>query len=94
MQGITLNRAIVLVIDDYHLLQDENVHEFIVLLARKELPHLHLVLTTRAVALDALDELKLQGDCPAYYPRSIRIDAGGNYPLLQDLRYFLEKRRS
>ena len=61
LEGVKLNHAVVLVIDDYHLLQDENVHEFIVLLARKELPHLHLVLTTRAAALDALDELKLKG---------------------------------
>ena len=61
LENITLNQAVVLIIDDYHLLRDENVHEFIVLLARKELSYLHVVLTTRATALEALDELKLKG---------------------------------
>lgn len=61
LDRVKLKRAVTLVIDDYHLLQDENIHEFIVLLARKELSHLRLVLTTRAAALDALDELKLKG---------------------------------
>lgn len=50
-----------LVIDDYHMVTQPNIHDFILYLARHELPGLHIVLTTRMASLEALDELKLKG---------------------------------
>ena len=59
--GIKRKAATVLVIDDYHLLTHSDIHDFITFLVKNELPNLHIVLTTRMTALDALDELKLKG---------------------------------
>ena len=42
-----LNRDIVLVLDDYHLIQTEAIHQTISFLLNNELPQLHLVIATR-----------------------------------------------
>lgn len=59
--GIEREGAILLVIDDYHLLTKTDIHDFIVYLAKNEIPDFHVVLTTRMASLDKLDELKLKG---------------------------------
>lgn len=59
--GIKLRGKTVLVIDDFHLLLQPDIHEFIVLLVKNELPDLHVVITRRGAALEELDELKLKG---------------------------------
>ena len=49
------------VIDDYHLLTDPDVHEFIVNLVQQRIPGFHIVLATRMVSLEMLEELTLKG---------------------------------
>ena len=49
------------VIDDYHLLTDPDVHEFIVSLVRRKIPGFHVVIATRMVSLEMLEELKNRG---------------------------------
>lgn len=59
--GVPFEKTTLLVIDDCHLLTQPVIHDFIAYLAKHELPRLHLVLTTRMVSIDALDELKMKG---------------------------------
>lgn len=49
------------VIDDYHLLTEPDVHEFIVNLVQQKIPGLHVVIATRMVSLAMLEELTLKG---------------------------------
>ena len=49
------------VIDDYHLLAEPDVHEFIVSLVRRKIPGFHVVIATRMVSLEMLEELTLKG---------------------------------
>lgn len=61
IEGIQLTDNTVIVIDDYHLIDQVDIHNFIEVLVRKEIPNLHIVLVTRLILLDNLDELKLKG---------------------------------
>lgn len=58
---ILFEKTTLLVIDDYHLLTQPAIHDFIAYLSKNKLPNLHLILTTRMVFMDALDELKMKG---------------------------------
>ena len=58
--GVSFHKKTVLVIDDYHLIHNPDIHDFIVFLARHEIPHLHIILVTRVISLEILDELKLK----------------------------------
>ena len=51
----------VLVIDDYHLLNSTDAGAFIEFLAVNEIDHLQLVLTTRFIELQSMEELFLKG---------------------------------
>jgi LuxR family maltose regulon positive regulatory protein len=51
----------VLVIDDYHLLNGTDVGTFIEFLAVNEIDHLQIVLTTRFIELQSMEELFLKG---------------------------------
>jgi LuxR family transcriptional regulator, maltose regulon positive regulatory protein len=61
IEGIPLSGKTVLVLDDYHLIQNPDIHEFVIFLVRNKLPNLHIVLITRLASLESLDELKLKG---------------------------------
>ena len=49
------------VIDDYHLLTEPDVHEFIVSLVQQKIPGFHVVIATRMVSLEMLEEMTLKG---------------------------------
>ncbi|MDF2544399.1 MAG: ATP-dependent transcriptional regulator [Herbinix sp.] len=51
----------VLVIDDYHLIDHPDVHQFITFLVRNEITNLHIVLITRLIRMEHFEELKLKG---------------------------------
>lgn len=59
--GIKFQGSTLVVIDDYHLLTKPDIHDFITYLVKNEIPDLHVVLTTRMVSLDTLDELQIKG---------------------------------
>lgn len=59
--GIKYQGCTLVVIDDYHLLAKSDIHDFITYLVKNEIPDLHVVLTTRMVSLDTLDELQIKG---------------------------------
>jgi LuxR family transcriptional regulator, maltose regulon positive regulatory protein len=61
IKGIPLPGKSVLVFDDYHLIQNPDIHDFIIFLVRNRLPNLYIVLITRMASLKPLDELKLKG---------------------------------
>jgi LuxR family maltose regulon positive regulatory protein len=58
---IELPENTVLVIDDYHLINDGNVSDFIEFMVINEVDHLHIVLTTRFIELQSKEELFLKG---------------------------------
>lgn len=61
IEDIELLEKTVLVIDDYHLLNEADVGGFIELLAVNEIDNLHIVLTTRFSELSSMEELFLKG---------------------------------
>ncbi|HBE80940.1 MAG TPA: helix-turn-helix transcriptional regulator [Firmicutes bacterium] len=61
IKGIPLPGKSVLVLDDYHLIQNPDIHDFIIFLVRNRITNLHIVLITRMASLEPLDELKLKG---------------------------------
>ncbi|WHH57748.1 LuxR C-terminal-related transcriptional regulator [Petroclostridium sp. X23] len=58
---IELPKKTVLVIDDYHLLNGTDVGAFIEFLVVNEIDHLQIVLTTRFIELQSMEELFLKG---------------------------------
>ena len=61
LEGVPLPGKTVLAIDDFHLIQNADAHDFIVFLAKNNIFNLHLVVITRGMPWDSLDELKLKG---------------------------------
>jgi len=61
IEKVTLSKETVIVIDDYYMIDHLDVHEFILFLVKNEIPNLHIVITTRLVLFEKLDELKLKG---------------------------------
>ena len=61
LEGIQLPEKTVVVIDDFHLVDQADIQNLIVFLARNEIKNLHLVIASRSVPLESLDELKLKG---------------------------------
>jgi LuxR family maltose regulon positive regulatory protein len=61
IEGVTFPGKTVLVIDDYYLIHNADIDDFIVLLVKNEIADLHIVIITRLVTLESLDELKLKG---------------------------------
>jgi LuxR family transcriptional regulator, maltose regulon positive regulatory protein len=61
IEGVTLHGKTVLVFDDYYLIHNADIHDFIVFLVKNEIADLHIVIITRLVSLESLDELKLKG---------------------------------
>ncbi len=59
--SIQLQGSTLVVIDDYHLLAKPDIHDFITYIVKNEIPDLHVVLTTRMVSLDSMDELQMKG---------------------------------
>ncbi len=61
IEDIKLPDQTVLVIDDYHLIDNSSVNRFIEVLVENEIDHLHIVLTARFVKLQRIEELALKG---------------------------------
>ena len=61
IEGVPLPAKTVIVIDDYHLLDNADIHNFIVLLVRNDIPNMYIVINTRLALFENLDELKLKG---------------------------------
>jgi len=61
IEGIRLPEKTVFVIDDYHLLNGEEVGGFIQFLAENEINNLHIVLTARFIEALNIEELLLKG---------------------------------
>ena len=59
--GIERRNTTILVIDDFHLITNTELHDFIVYLVKNEIPDFHVVITTRMASFDKLDELKIKG---------------------------------
>jgi len=61
LQSINITDPIFLVIDDYHVIRDDRVDEFMSLLVRNLPDHLHLIILTRMSFLNGNSELRLKG---------------------------------
>lgn len=61
IEDIKLPVITVLVIDDYHLIDNPEVNSLIELLVEREIDNLHIVITTRFTGLQNLEELALKG---------------------------------
>ena len=58
---IEFPKRVVMVIDDYHVVERSEINDFIEYLVRNEIPDLSIVLTVRYMSFQNLDELKLKG---------------------------------
>jgi LuxR family maltose regulon positive regulatory protein len=56
-----IGRSVVIVIDDFHIIENQYIFDFITLLVLHEIENLHVVITTRAILLERFEELKLKG---------------------------------
>jgi LuxR family maltose regulon positive regulatory protein len=61
IKGIQLPGKTVIVIDDFHLVDQPDIQNLIVFLARNQVRNLHIVIATRGATLESLDELELKG---------------------------------
>lgn len=61
IKSISFKSEIFIVFDDYHLIDSEEVNNFIEFLILKEITNIHLVLTARFTRFFNLEELKLKG---------------------------------
>ncbi|AET70827.1 ATP-dependent transcriptional regulator [Desulfosporosinus orientis DSM 765] len=61
IEDLEMTVKTVLVIDDYHLIDNFLVNSFIEFLVESEVANLHVILTARYTELQGLDELKLKG---------------------------------
>lgn len=61
MEEMKLQKDTVMVIDDYHFVACNEINDFIELLVKSEIPHLHLILIARRTGLLGIEELKLKG---------------------------------
>lgn len=59
--GILFPEKTVLVLDDYHLLEQAEVNRFIEFIVVNEIENLHIVLTARFIEFPGMDELALKG---------------------------------
>lgn len=61
IESVAFPRKIVLVIDDYHLIDSADVNCFIEFLAQNEIANLFIVITARFAGFQSMDELRLKG---------------------------------
>lgn len=61
IKEVNLTGETVIVIEDYHLIDQIDVNAFLLFLIKNQLPHLHIVVTSRHGLFDNLNELKLKG---------------------------------
>lgn len=60
IEEIELQKDIVLVIDDYHIVACTETNDFIEFLVKNEIPQLHLILIARHIGLQGIEELSLK----------------------------------
>lgn len=61
IRRVNIDRKIIVVIDDFHLVRDEAIYKFIEMLAIKEICNLHIVLIARYLEMKSLNELSAKG---------------------------------
>lgn len=61
IKDIEMSKRTVLVMDDYHLVHDSEVDSFVKFLVTEEIEHLHIVLITRFIKFNNMEELSLRG---------------------------------
>lgn len=61
MKDLNLDETTILVLDDYHLVHDKEVDQFLQFLVTEELEYLHIVLITRFIKFINMEELQLKG---------------------------------
>lgn len=61
LKDLNLEETTTLVLDDYHLVHDKEVDQFLQFLVMEELEHLHIVLITRFIKFMNMEELQLKG---------------------------------
>ena len=64
---------LVLILDNYHLIQSELFHTFITFLAQYPNKNLHLLLVTRRIPALPVDELILKGCCATIMPQAFQF---------------------
>jgi LuxR family maltose regulon positive regulatory protein len=58
---IQLRYKYIMVIDDYHFIENHHIHQLMIMMAKLQIPNLHVVLTLRRVPIEGFDELVLKG---------------------------------
>ncbi|MFX4263749.1 LuxR C-terminal-related transcriptional regulator [Pelotomaculum propionicicum] len=61
IEEVRLPEKTVIIIDDYYLIDNTDIDNFIVFLVKNEIKNLHVIITTRLALFENLDELKLKG---------------------------------
>lgn len=61
IKDVSFSAKTVWVIDDYHMIDCEQINRFIELIVMSNLTNLHIVLTTRYINIQSIEELKLKG---------------------------------
>lgn len=61
LRGIRIRSKCVMIIDDYHHIENPLIHQFIIRLARLNISNLHLVLSSRRLSLEGFEELEIKG---------------------------------
>lgn len=59
--GIQFDGKIILVIDDYHMAENDEIDRFISFFVTNEVPNISIAISTRYMSFPMLDELKLKG---------------------------------
>ncbi|NCC64294.1 MAG: hypothetical protein EOM15_06535, partial [Spirochaetia bacterium] len=88
--------TLVLVLDNYHLIQNELFHTFITFLAQCPNTNLHLLLASRRIPDLPVDELILKGCCTMIMPRAFQFtpEELHHYVLLQGLSLTAEQEQT
>ncbi|HSM55724.1 MAG TPA: LuxR C-terminal-related transcriptional regulator [Candidatus Sulfomarinibacteraceae bacterium] len=68
------NRTIVLVLDDYHLIHEPDIHDGLVYMLQHQPPNLHLILITREDPPLPLARLRVRGQIQEFRARDLKFD--------------------
>lgn len=63
IEDIELSEIVIIVFDDYHLLESKEIDRFLELMVKLELPNLHIVILSRSAFGENTAELVLKGFC-------------------------------
>ena len=80
-----LDEEVVLVLDDYHVIESESLHDALAFLVEHLPPQVHLVIGSRAVPLLPLARLRARGDLLEIRAADLRFTADESASYLNDL---------